>query len=419
MLNPLPQNNYERTLHELHHTNRYKIKLAQEEHRQLSRTIRERLIQSLMNKKTRLMREKEQLDIADSNALLLHPSQFSITNPASPSNAASNRKTRHTRHRPAEMDDVGAGVSGGDGSHKRKKKGALDDNDESPAPPGRALDTGTSSPYHDAKARLIASQVDAPLYSIDRLFTDKELAMHLNQANVAAHNYFADLKNQSHSDHVSGNKSAAKAEDEEASASNDAGATQDADGYDNEAAAAPEMDRVANQSHHTTRSTRGNGGAASALNVLGDLAAASEKTGAGMASSSLLPIILPSSFITKTGMAPAPPSLRMEEAEDDLAKLDRLMRAPPGVTDTKLLDELCAPLGSANFHAAAGTRMASAAGGVPMSAQSSMGATGGFNDIGGVPMTRYGEGSSTGAMMKRSASGAGFNGGEGKRARNR
>ena len=118
-------------------------------------------------------------------------------------------------------------------------------------------------------------------------------------------------------------------------------------------------------------------------------------------------------------MAPAPPALRTKGAEDDLAKLDRLMRAPPGVTYTKLLDELCGPLGSANFHASARTRIASAVGGVPMSAQSSMGATGGFTDIGGVPTTRYGEGSSTGTMMKRSASGAGFNSAEGKRVRNR
>ncbi|KAI9815576.1 MAG: hypothetical protein M1832_005437 [Thelocarpon impressellum] len=418
------ENNYERTLHELHTTNRYKIQLAQEEHRQLSRTLRERLVQSVAQRKARLMREKEQLDIADSNALLLHPTQFSITNPASPGGLPHNRKTRHTRHRPGDGDDA----AGADGSHKRKRKVAADDNDVgSPGPAVRAMDTGTASPYRDTRARLVAGQSEAPLYSIERLFTEKELAMHLNHAHVAAHNYFAELKNHGPGGDAAAAHAAPRADDEDGTASAEAATAHEADGDDEAALAAPEMERAANQSHHATRSTRNGAASASALNLLGDVAV-SEKN-AGLAASA--PIILPSTFITKTGLAPPPPPLSSEEADEDVARIQRLVRAPAGTTDQRLLDDLCAPLGTVSYHKglmpagvlAASAAAAAAAGtgaGLPMSAQSSTGAP--LSELGGVPMSRHGEGSSTGQTMKRSASGAGLGGTtalEGKRMRNR
>ncbi|KAI9674090.1 MAG: hypothetical protein M1817_001908 [Caeruleum heppii] len=342
------EQSHERKLHELHMTNRLKIRMAQEEHRQLSDTLCERLIQTVAQRKNRLMREKEQLDIADSNALLLHPQQFSITNPASPGGLQSNRKTRHTRHRAGDADDVGAAFSGADNIHKRRKKAAAEDNDVgSPAPAFRAAETGVTSPYpyREARARTTASQIDAPLYSIDRLFTEKELLMHSTTAAVAAQHYLNDLKaRQNGVAAISGSRNGqVGTDDEEEAVVNGAGQATGGEGEDAvastvPAASAPEMDRSANQSHHATRSTRN--GAASALNLLGDLAV-SEKNATLTTS---LPIIHPS--MSKTGVAPTPPGLQAHEVEEDLAKIEQLLRSGPGAVDEKLLADVCAPVGT-------------------------------------------------------------------------
>ena len=75
-----------------------KIHQAEGEHKALASTIRQRLVATITKRRQQLLRDKEQLDIADSSALLLHPSQFSINIPGSPSAGGQNRKTRHLRH---------------------------------------------------------------------------------------------------------------------------------------------------------------------------------------------------------------------------------------------------------------------------------------------------------------------------------
>lgn len=174
-------------MEELHRTNQYKVQLAQQEHRLLLNTVRERLIQTVTTKKARLLREKEQLDIADSNALLLNPNQFSLGNPASPGGPQNSRKTRHTRLRPTDGDDAGAaGAAAIQEGNKRKRKAAAEDNDnESPAPNGRLGENRAGALFRDARAKIIHSQFEAPLYSIDRLFTEKELALNLSRAHLA------------------------------------------------------------------------------------------------------------------------------------------------------------------------------------------------------------------------------------------
>ena len=317
----------------------------------------------------------------------------------------------------------------GDGAHKRKRRGPLEDNDVgSPGPVGRIAGAGAASPLKDAKARWAAVQFEAPLFSIDRLFTEKELSMHLNTAAIAAAQYFATLKVQGNGDGTTPDGAAdhnGDNTDGEDNSGSGTGTAQEGEGEeDAPPTAAPEMDRNANQSFHATRSTRNAGGAAG-LNLLGDLAVSSGKS-KGLLSS--LPIILPQSMVTKTGQAPHPPGLRADDAEDDLNKIDKSIYDESGLPDRKLLDDLCTPLHrQAQSELRSAIRRASTAaavaptvaglGGVSMSAQSSLA---GFNDIGGVAMNRYGEGSSTGAM-KRSASGAGFsNGGEtGKRIKSR
>ena len=160
--------------------NAYKLKLAASEHKALSTTLRDRLINSVTNKKNRLSRDKETMEIGESNALLLHPSQFGIANPASPGGIHGKRATRHRR----EADDL---PTFGEGS-KRKRKAA--DSDESPAPTRQRMENGSSTPLWFAeKNNLQAQQIDSPLYSIDKLFNEKELAMTYNVAALAAHSH--------------------------------------------------------------------------------------------------------------------------------------------------------------------------------------------------------------------------------------
>lgn len=54
---------------------------------------------------------------------------------------------------------------------------------------------GIAAPsYRDAKARAAHSQFEAPLYSVDRLFPEKELTLTLNRAHLATNEYFDRLK---------------------------------------------------------------------------------------------------------------------------------------------------------------------------------------------------------------------------------
>ncbi|KAI9783972.1 MAG: hypothetical protein M1839_002917 [Geoglossum umbratile] len=427
----LLQRKHERTLYELQNTNRYKLRLAVEEHRHLSGTLRERLIQSMGTKKSRLMREKEQLDIADSNALLLHPNQFSITNPASPAGVQGNRKTRHSRAR--EVDELGGGFSA-DGSHKRKRKIAYDEGDVgSPSPAVRIMDAaGVVSPFKAAQAKLVATQHEAPIYSIDKLFTEKELSMHLNTAAIAVSRYFVALKAQEEAatngvNNSNNNNSqlpnGGSPNEENADHENGTGGSSPDD--DNGSAIPADLDRSANHSHHATRSTRA-------------LGADQEKPPSLLAP--FIPLTYPATPADKKNGITAPPlpALRAEEAEDDLQLMERLINSGPGTIDQRVIDDLCAPIG-ASIYGATPTTVAPTsnmrASAVPMSKQSSArgetsaeavlahghGVNGGA-DLGGEPMKREGEGSSIG--MKRSASGAGLavpgtEGSSGKRIRSR
>lgn len=154
----------------------YNVEVALKEHRILTENVRQRLIHSVNQKRSALLKEKEKLDIADTNALLFHPSQFSINNSASPGGPQSNRKTRHARHR-LEAEDL---EPVGGLNNKRKRKAPTEIENGSPGPAGR--DTEPVNPLKEANARLEAHQVSAPLYTIDRLFSARELDVNLQQA---------------------------------------------------------------------------------------------------------------------------------------------------------------------------------------------------------------------------------------------
>ncbi|KAJ5174601.1 uncharacterized protein N7482_000478 [Penicillium canariense] len=295
----------------------FRVHFAKEEFNQLSTTLRERLMQSISSKRSRLMREKEQLDIADTNALLLHPNQFSITNPASPGGLHSNRKTRHTRHR-VDLDELGNGIVSE--LNKRKRK-APEEDTGSPV-----RDAGGTTPAERSKAYL--EKQTAATYSMQSLFTDKELSAHANQAHVATVHFFSTSKrpDQSSGAVTNGNNT-------------DAEETPDATGHeDNGTPSATDMMRTASQNFHVTRSTRGTA-THSALSALAELA---DKN----ATRPALPYHVLSNYHARpNGNAPPLTSLLNEEVDDDLSRVDRLHSSKPvGWIDSSLLDLVVAPL---------------------------------------------------------------------------
>ncbi|KAJ5692898.1 hypothetical protein N7462_002321 [Penicillium macrosclerotiorum] len=306
------QNNLERHRREYD----FRVHFAKEEFNHLTGTLRERLMQSISSKRSRLMREKEQLDIADTNALLLHPNQFSITNPASPGGIHGNRKTRHTRHR-VDLDELGNGIVSE--LNKRKRKAP----EEEAGSPVR--DAGGTTPAERSKAYL--EKQTAPTYSVQSLFTDKELSAHANQAHVATQHFFSTSKraDQGSGAITNGNNT-------------DAEETPDATGHeDNGTPSATDMMRTASQNFHVTRSTRTTA-AHSALSALAELA---DKP----ATRPSLPYHTLSNYHARpNGNAPPLTSLIAEEVDDDCARLERLHNKPPGWIDATLIEVVASPL---------------------------------------------------------------------------
>ncbi|KAI1279735.1 Sds3-like-domain-containing protein [Xylaria sp. FL0933] len=219
---------YERKMQDYHNTHAYRIEVAKREHKALSDTLKDRLINNIMSKKYRLTKEKEAIDISDSSALLLHPNQFSLTNPASPGGPHGKRNTRLRR----EMEEL-PGYS----DNKKRKRHAADD-DGSPAPTRRG-DTTNATPFWQTDRLKSLRRGTGPVYSIDKLFTDKELSMTYNAAALASHKHLLTRRD------ARGNVLPSP---EESDTSNG-----DAN-EDEEELSAPTMER---QPSHTTRSTRG------------------------------------------------------------------------------------------------------------------------------------------------------------------
>lgn len=259
------------------------------------------------------MREKEHLDIADTSALLLHPNQFSITNPASPGGIHGNRKTRHTRHR-VDLDEFGNGIGE---LNKRKRK--ADDDIGSPV-----RDAGLSTPAERTKSDV---QQNAPVYSINSLFTDKELSLYANQAHIATVHF---LSTSRRADQASG--AATNGNNTDADEGSGAG---DGTGQEDNGTPATDMARTASQNFHATRSTRTQGNLA--LNALADL---SDKP----AVRPNLPYGILANYNPKPNGLTNPPPLMNEEIDDDTARIDRLSSKPPGWVDRNLIELLVGPV---------------------------------------------------------------------------
>ncbi len=238
------------------------IQVARTERNRLMSTVRHRLIHSVNANKNLLNREKDKFDITGENALRFYPNHFSITNPASPGGPQSNRKTRHTRHR-IDVDDLSAVGE----SNKRKRKAPADADNDSPGPSGRVAEAEVPQAWKDVQDAREAHQ-SAPLYTVDRLFSERELEMNLRTATLESVNHFSNkrLRTNGDSQYVpSGdahtNVNALEDEeddDDDANAVLDDAAVADKGDNDNDdpLLTATEMDRTANNSVYVTRSSR-------------------------------------------------------------------------------------------------------------------------------------------------------------------
>jgi hypothetical protein len=385
-------NKHEGTKAEIERTYLYKVHLAEEEHRCLTSTIRERLTASIQRKCDRLKKEKEQLDLSDSNAMLLHPNQFSITGPASPGGPQAPRKTRNMRHKFGEANELAAGAES-----SRKRKLFEENDNESPGPVG--------SPFREAKARTIHTQFEAAAYSLERLFTEKELSFAMNQAANAASQFFAKLKNPEIVQEATTNGTNGVNHENN---SEQADGTNDADHDPDSPAGAVEMGRQVSSNPHATRgATRSAQGPASLASRQFSFVAAQ-------------PFILPANIASKpNASAPTPAPLAAPDIEQDLVLMTRETPADDPLNE-KLLSTCVAPYRTREYQlqppgyqpptseivshirSLAPHLEIGAVGGVPMSAQSSMG---GYSDV-GTPVGGVG--------MRREASGSGRRGGKGR-----
>ncbi|PYI02257.1 hypothetical protein BO78DRAFT_464091 [Aspergillus sclerotiicarbonarius CBS 121057] len=305
-------NNLERFKHEY----AFRVHFAEEEYQSLSMTLRERLVQTISGKRARLMREKEQLDLADTNALLLHPNQFSITNPASPGGIHGNRKTRHTRHR-VDLEELGSNGIMSEHFNKRKRKAA----DEDVGSPVR--DSGYANPAERAKAQ-VAQQQQAPSYSINSLFTEKELGAHANNAHIATVHFFSTSKRADQPSGAATNGNNTDVDD---------GSGVDGTGAEDNGTPAADMARTASQNFHATRSTRTHGN--HALNALAEL---SDKP----AVRPNLPYHILANYHARSSNSGAPPlpPLMNEEVDDDWVRMDRMHSKPAGFVDRGFVEVL-------------------------------------------------------------------------------
>jgi hypothetical protein len=302
------------------------VRMAHEEHKILSSTIRERLMAQLARKKERLMREKDMLDIGDSNAMLLHPNQFSLMNPASPGNGHK-RNTRGTGRRGGDLEEPSEG--------RRKRQRLFEEPEgQSPALGPSRIDIGIGSPYRDAKAQKVWHQHEAPLLSIDRLFTEKELSMTMNTAAIAARHFL--LKPKANGETNGNGVNGSHQEQEEGGDSGTATANE-GDLEDDATPAAPGMERGGSTSHHATRGTT------KALQYLA--ASSTNDTPLG----TIIPTYIPAAIGAKAnGAPPLVSSLSAAEVESDLSLMLRDTRGSDETND-QLLERALGPQPTAAY----------------------------------------------------------------------
>lgn len=232
----------------------------------------------------------------------MHPSQYSINNPSSPGGLHGKRATRHRR----EMEDMLPGYS----DNKRKRKPVEDAG--SPAPSRRLIDNnGHNQIWVPGEIMKSTDDGITPMYSIDKLFTDRELQMSYNHAAVAAHEVI--VRHKLNVPEGQGNDADDAEEDNDESIATPA------------VLAAVGMER---QVSHATRSTRGVNGSltASGIEVLTDMASNVNRI------ASQLPKVPPPGTLHSNAYKPwlfkgenrnEPQTLAYEEYTRDLTRMEK------------------------------------------------------------------------------------------------
>lgn len=211
-----------------------------------------------------------------------------------------------------------------------------DEGNESPAPGFRSLPPpdslgGGRSPFKDARDKSIYAQFEAPAYSLERLFTDKELALATNTAQNATYKYFYQPPQQQDSGSNT-NATADPSVDNEARDNALAADGEDAGPYGAAAdavntppAGAPEMERTS--SHQVL--TRG-GARANPLAALSDLATAAAAASGTTAiiparDNPFAPVVPNYHAVTRSEKsgAPAPAAVNNLDAENDFELMRR------------------------------------------------------------------------------------------------
>lgn len=303
-------------------------------------------------------------DLTETNALLLHPSQFGIV----PSMGSPTRRVvgldddleketgrRKPRRRAGEVEELlsfGVGINfdppSSNGKRKRTNRSSAavpiipssnsSQNKDNPAPPDQqtedapaetspsdsahAFDTSrdrpqaptgsTSSSHHhgtssstsdNARRRReeLMKQVYAPVYSFDKLFTEKELQLAGNQASLATVRYFTERQHLHYGD-----------DDSDADGGGGGGGDTPvvADADDEPRDDGNDTDLAAEMARAYSVNTRSNPPRAAGTREIENLVLGGVP-GIGM------------TYVNKAGIAPPPPGLRGEDAESDLVAMRR------------------------------------------------------------------------------------------------
>ncbi len=119
--------------------------------------------------------ERTTRDLGPRRPCCCTPASSILNNPSSPGGAHGKRATRQRR----DVEDM---------TFENKKRKRINDDDGSPAPQRRALDAAGTTPLWQTD-RLASRKATGTVYSIDKLFTDKELGMASSAATLAARKY--------------------------------------------------------------------------------------------------------------------------------------------------------------------------------------------------------------------------------------
>ena len=315
------------------------VVLARSEHHSLSNTIRARLMARLNAQLKKLAVEKESTsstalsslanlsstgyaDLRETNALLLHPSQFGLAPPLSSRPEDEKGTRRKPRRRVGEVEELrsfGAGInfdSASSSTSKRKRAARRDreaaEIEETHTPIHNTASSSSTSAVTSSldqrnidcgalrrRREELLKQVYFPIYSFDKLFTDKELQMAGHQASLAAIRFFAERPQMHYNDDDDGNSDEDGTEPTGFVASTPyPGGTFDA--HDDAAASG------GNGSGNGSYNTRSN-----PPRLVRELESLVFNSVPGLGAA----------FVNKTGIAPPPPPLRSGEIEADLAAM--------------------------------------------------------------------------------------------------